>query len=177
MESRERRVEFEELVVPHLPAAYNLARWLVRQPEDAEDLVQEAYLRAFRGFDGYHGGDSRSWLLAIVRNACYSFLDRRPKADAKVEFDEQAHTPGAPAATPEALLLEKADRNSLQTALAELPVDYREAIVLRELEGMSYREIAQLTGAPVGTVMSRLSRARQQLQRVLLRTLSKGATG
>lgn len=175
MESAERRAKFEELMLPHLSAAYNLARWLVGNPEDAEDLVQEAYLRAFRGFDGYHGGDSRSWLLVIVRNACYSHLDRRRKPEEKVEFDEQAHTPEDATPTPEAMMLQNADKNSLKTALEELPVEYREAIVLRELEEMSYREISEMTGAPVGTVMSRLSRARQQLREYFTAPLRKGA--
>jgi len=152
------------LIVPHLHAAYNLARWLVRVPEDAEDLVQDAFLRAFRAFNGFHGGDGRAWLLTIVRNTCYSHLERRRKPAEKIEFDEQAHTPEGGSPTPEALLVQSSDTASLRRAVQELPAEFREVIVLRELEELSYREIAEMTGAPVGTVMSRLARARQQLR-------------
>ncbi len=173
MDSPEQRARFEGLVLPHLSAAYNLARWLVRNPQDAEDLVQEASMKAFRSFDAFRGGDSRAWLLAIVRNSCYTFLGRRRKPEEKVEFDEQKHSPESAVATQESSLIEDADRESLKQALEELPVEFREAMVLREMEGLSYREIADLTEVPVGTVMSRLSRARQQLRERLAPPLRK----
>jgi RNA polymerase sigma-70 factor (ECF subfamily) len=171
MDAHQQLARFEGLILPHLAAAYSLARWLVRSPEDAEDLLQEACLRAFRAFAGFQGGDVRAWLLVIVRNACYSFLERRGRPEERVEFDEQAHSPeGAEggAANPETLALRNADRGALQNALWELPADFREAIVLRELEGLSYREIADVLKIPIGTVMSRLSRARQQLRLFLV---------
>ena len=164
MDSPEQRTRFEGLVLPHLSAAYNLARWLVRNPQDAEDLVQEASMKAFRSFDAFRGGDCRAWLLAIVRNSCYTFLGRRRKPEEKVEFDEQQHSSESAAATQESILIAEANRESLKQALEELSVEFREAIVLRELEGLSYREISDLTEVPVGTVMSRLSRGRQQLR-------------
>jgi RNA polymerase sigma-70 factor (ECF subfamily) len=164
---------FEQVVLPHLDAAYNLARWLVRNTHDAEDVVQEAYLRAFKFFGGYQGGDARAWLLKIVRNTSYTFLEKNRPADLAEEFDETIHTagtdrPGAPEA--EAVLLQSAESRTLHDALNELPVNYREILVLRELEGMSYKEIAQLMGVPMGTVMSGLARGRFQLRERLLRT-------
>ncbi len=156
---------FEQALLPHLDAAYNLARWLMRDEQDAQDAVQDAYVRALRFFGSFHGGDARPWLLAIVRNTCHDSLRRRGAADATTPFDEEVHAPDQPAETPETLLLQQADRERLEHALAALPVPWREAIVLRELEGLSYRQIAQITGAPVGTVMSRLARARARLQR------------
>src|SRR5580700_1199358 len=152
---------FEQVVLPHLDAAYNLARWLVRRPQDAEDIVQESYLRAFKFFGGYRGGDTRAWVLKIVRNTSYSFLQKNRIADLAEEFDEQIHTTSTEQLGAEAALLQSADSRMLQQALDELPFNFREVIVLRELEGMSYREIAEVTGIPVGTVMSSLSRARE----------------
>jgi RNA polymerase sigma-70 factor (ECF subfamily) len=168
---------FEEVVLPHLDAAYNLARWLVRKPQDAEDVVQEAYLRAFKFFGGYQGGDARSWVLKIVRNTSYSFLEKNRPAELAEEFDEEVHTalvekPGA-----EAALLQSADSRMLRKALDELPVNFREVIVLRELEGMSYKEIAEVKGVPMGTVMSSLARARTQLREQLIRLRSKEEQG
>jgi RNA polymerase sigma-70 factor (ECF subfamily) len=160
---------FEQVVLPHLDAAYNLARWLVRNPHDAEDIVQEAYLRAFRFFGGYQGGDARSWLLKIVRNTSYSFLVKNRPADLAEEFDETIHTSGAQQLGAEAVLLQSADSHMLREALAELPVNFREVLVLRELEGMSYKEIAEVMSVPIGTVMSGLARGRSQLRERLLR--------
>jgi RNA polymerase sigma-70 factor (ECF subfamily) len=167
---------FEQVVLPHLDAAFNLARWLVRNPHDAEDVVQEAYLRAFKFFGGYQGGDARAWVLKIVRNTSYTFLEKNRPADLAEEFDEAIHTAsadrhGAPDA--EALLLQSADSSMLREALDELPVNYREVIVLRELEGMSYKEIAEVMGLPIGTVMSGLARGRSQLRERLLRAREK----
>src|ERR1700729_2124689 len=131
---------FEEVVLPHLDAAYNLARWLVRKPQDAEDIVQEAYLRAFKFFGGYQGGDARAWVLKIVRNTSYSFLEKNRPAELAEEFDEKIHTAGPERPDAEATLLQAADSKMLREALDGLPVNFREVIVLRELEGMSYKE-------------------------------------
>ncbi len=162
----QQRFSFEQTVMPHLDAAYNLARWLTRNDQDAEDVVQEAYLRAFRFFDGYRGGDGRAWLLAVVRNTCLTWIRQRGRKE-MVEFDEQAHGGGSAPPTPEAVLLQKAALGSVKDCLEALPVEYREAFVLRELEDMSYKEISDVAGVPIGTVMSRLSRARKRLQSCL----------
>jgi RNA polymerase sigma factor (sigma-70 family) len=160
---------FEQVVLPHLDAAYNLARWLVRNTHDAEDVVQEAYLRAFKFFGGYQGGDARAWVLKIVRNTSYSFLGKNRPADLAEEFDEEIHTTGSEHPDAEAALLQLADRRMLREALDELPVNFREVLVLRELEGMSYKEIAAVMDVPIGTVMSGLARGRDQLRERLLR--------
>jgi RNA polymerase sigma-70 factor, ECF subfamily len=155
-------------LVAHLDAAYNLARWLMRNEAEAEDSVQEAYLRAVGHFAGFRGGDGRAWLLTIVRNTCYSRL-RRKETSAHTDFDEALHsaasrqTPG-----PETVLLLAERTELVRKSLAELPAEYREILVLRELEQLSYREIANIEGIPLGTVMSRLSRARRQLQQTLM---------
>jgi RNA polymerase sigma-70 factor (ECF subfamily) len=158
----ERLVRFEQAILPHLGAAYNLARWLTRSAHDADDVVQEAYLRAYQFFDGFHGGDGRAWLLRIVRNTCYTWLEKNRPPRPLAAFDEAKHSPGRPG--PEAPVVAGEDRELLRRALAELPDEFREAIVLRELEGLSYKEIAAVTGAPIGTVMSRLARGRERLQ-------------
>src|SRR5215469_15173945 len=152
---------FEQLVMPHLDAAYNLARWLVRNQHDAEDIVQEAYLRAFRFFGGYQGGDARAWLLKIVRNTSYTFLEKRRPGELAEEFDEKT------------ALVQSVETRMLQDALAELPVNFREALVLRELEGMSYKEIAEIMDVPMGTVMSSLARGRAKLRELLLQGRGK----
>ena len=153
---------FEQVVLPHLDAAYNLARWLVRNTSDAEDMVQEAYLRAFKFFGGYQGGDARAWVLKIVRNTCYSFFEKNRPAELAEEFDEKIHTAETEQAGAEATLLKSADSRML---------------VLRELEGMSYKEIAEVTGVPIGTVMSGLARARTQLRERLLHARTKEEQG
>jgi len=158
---------FEQVVLSHLDAAYNLARWLLRSPQDAEDVVQESCLRALRFFDGFRGGDSRSWLLKIVRNTCYSWVRKNRPADLADEFDETVHSPGASIETPETSLISRAEGERVTKALEALPVAFREVIVLREIEGLSYKEISEVTGAPMGTVMSSLSRARQKLREQL----------
>jgi RNA polymerase sigma-70 factor (ECF subfamily) len=155
-------VRFEEAVLPHLDAAYNLARWLTRDPADAEDVVQEAYLRAFKFFDGFHGGDSRAWVLKIVRNTCYSWLQKNRGHNLTTEFDEEQHS--IETRDPEAALIGKIDSQILRSLLEELPLEFREIVILRELEGLSYKEIAGIADLPLGTVMSRLARARQRLQ-------------
>jgi len=165
--------QFEAALLPHLPAAYNLARWLTRNDHDAEDLVQEAYLRGFKSFAGFHGGDGRGWILAIVRNACYSWLQQRRNQELAEVFDEEVHTAEDHSGSPEAVLLQDADTQLVRDALEKLPVEFREILVLRELEGMSYREIADLAGIPVGTVMSRLARGREHLQRQLTQAVKR----
>jgi RNA polymerase sigma factor (sigma-70 family) len=152
----------------YLDAAYNLARWLVRDQTEAEDAVQEAYLRAIRHFATFRGGDGRAWLLAIVRNTCYDRLKQRGASAQTTDFDEAVHSCGQQTANPETGLLKAERKELLRRSLARLPAEYREVLVLRELEQFSYREIADIASIPVGTVMSRLSRARQQLQETLL---------
>jgi len=157
---------FEQAVIPHLNAAYNLARWLTRNGHDAEDLVQEAYLRAFRSFDTFQGQDGRSWLLAVVRNTCFTWL--RKKGDQPtVEFDEHMHSATDQSPNAESVLLNQAALGSLQDCLEALPLEFREVIILRELEELSYKEISDIARVPVGTVMSRLARARKRLQQCL----------
>ena len=162
---------FEQAVLPHLPAAYNLARWLTRNDHDAEDVVQEAYMRALRYFDGFHGGDSRPWLLAIVRHTSYTWLQHNRGHELMTAFDEDIHSLDGEATNPETLLLHRTNQLLLRQALEELPVEYREVIILRELEGLSYKEIAAIADLPVGTVMSRLARARKRLQQALVNRL------
>ena len=156
---------FERTILPHLDAAYNLARWLTRNEADAEDVVQEACLRAFKFFGGFHGGNSRAWLLTIVRNTCYTWLRQNRAHETATEVDEELSS--VESNNPEIILLENANKQLLKQALEELPVEFREAVILRELEGLSYKEIADITAVPVGTVMSRLARARKRLQHCL----------
>jgi len=153
------------MVVPHQAAAYNLARWLTGNDQDAEDVVQEAYLRALRFFDNFHGIDGRSWILAIVRNACYTWLRQNRRKPLALE-DEMLEVPDT-RPNPEAVHLAEIDQKMLRQAIEDLPDEFREAIILRELEGLSYKEIGAITGAPIGTVMSRLARARQRLEKAL----------
>jgi RNA polymerase sigma-70 factor, ECF subfamily len=159
------QLRFEQLVLPHLDAAFNLARWILRNRSDAEDVAQEAMLRAYRFFSGFHGGDARAWLLQIVRNTCFTWLEKNRPVEPITEFDEELHAPGT--ATPESLAIATNNHERLTRALESLPPRHREIIVLRELEGCSYKEIAAITSTPIGTVMSSLSRARHQLQLAL----------
>jgi len=160
--------QFEQLVMPHLDAAYNLARWLAGNDHDAQDIVQEAYVRAFRFVGGFRGGNSRSWLLTIVRNTAYTWL-RKNNARSVVYIDDEelAEIEDPAALAGDVALLQRADAGTLRAALEQLPVEFREAIVLRELEGLSYKEIAEVADVPIGTIMSRLARARKQLSEVL----------
>jgi RNA polymerase sigma-70 factor (ECF subfamily) len=154
---------FEEIVVPHLNAAYNLARWLLRNDDDAQDAVQEASLRAYRFFDGYRGGDAKSWLLAIVRNTCMTWRRRTQRGLSTVLFDETVHR-AAHESTAEQQLVDAGRIGALRHCIEGLPVDYREILILREFEEMSYKQIAETATLPIGTVMSRLARARQRLE-------------
>jgi len=162
------RERFERLVLPHLDAAFNLARWLTRSDVDAQDMVQEAYLRALRFFSGFHGDDARTWLLRIVRNTCYTWLKQNRANELTAVFNEEVHTSATQEdPNPESLMLGNAERAMLLEGLEQLPVEWRETLILRELEGLPYREIATVTDVPIGTVMSRLARARARLQQIL----------
>ena len=174
LDENDKTREFESIALPHLDAAYNLARWLTRDDHNAEDLVQNAYLRAFRFFDGYQGGNMRSWLLTILRNTCYTWLHQNRASYSAEVFDEEIHSEESSGiADPEIQALASADKETLRRALEELPDVFREALVLRELEGMSYKEIADVTSVSIGTVMSRLARGRTRLRESLSVSLGK----
>ncbi|MGO9446353.1 MAG: sigma-70 family RNA polymerase sigma factor [Thiobacillaceae bacterium] len=165
---------FEAAALPHLTAAYNLARWLLRDDQSAQDVVQDAYLRGLRYFDSFRGGDARPWLLGIVRNCCYTWLKQRGSTE-QVEFDEawdsradEAHLNATPD-NPEQLLMRKQNMERIDRAIEALPLVFREVIVLREIEDLSYEQIAEAVAIPVGTVMSRLARARAMLRPLLAR--------
>jgi RNA polymerase sigma factor (sigma-70 family) len=170
-ESQRRGARFERLVLPHLDAAYNLARWLVRDPHQAQDVVQEACVRALRFLDSCKGDDGRAWLLAIVRNTFFSTWRKRPREELHGEISEDSALWGGDANAweldPAAVFSRKSERERIDRALLRLPLEYREVVILRELEDLSYREIADVLSVPAGTVMSRLSRARGLLARYL----------
>jgi len=157
--------EFEQLFLPHLDAAYSLACLLMRSRQDAEDVVQESYLRALRAFSGFRGEATRAWLLTIVRNTCFTWLSNNRSRANDPEYDEGLHESSSP--TPEAASIEKERAQAVGRCIERLPLEFREAIVLREMEDLSYSEIAKITGVPPGTVMSRLARARVRLARCL----------
>jgi RNA polymerase sigma factor (sigma-70 family) len=159
--ARDTGAEFESLFLPHLDAACNLARLLTRNANDAEDVVQESYLKALRAFSSFRGEASRPWFLTIVRNTSFTWLRDNHGRTQGAEFREELHA--SDAATPEAESLEQERLRTVERCVNELPADFREAIVLREMEELSYQEIADITGVPRGTVMSRLSRARARL--------------
>ena len=158
---------FEAVVLPHLDAAYNLARWLTRDEHDASDVVQESMVRALRGFETYHGGDGRAWMLSVVRNTCYTWLRKNRAAAPEPLPDDLIEADQGPLSDPAARLVQAADAERLRCAIDQLPVEFREIFVLRELEGLSYKEIGQVAELQIGTVMSRLSRARRRLQESL----------
>lgn len=162
----EDRARFEALVLPHLDAAFNLARWLLRNPADAQDVTQEALLRAYRFFHTFRAGNARAWLLQIVRNSCYTWLQKKDNWENVDELEETSLP--TEKYTPESLAIASSDGKRLAAALEQLPAAFREVLVLRELEGCSYKEIAAITGRPLGTVMSALARARKQLKDVLV---------
>lgn len=169
--TREKR--FQAIVMPHLNSAFNLACWLTRSHPDAEDVVQEAYLRAFKFFDSFHGDDGRAWLLTIVRNTFYTWYQQNQTQNTL--FDEQYHSPDGENVVdtqyvdnnPENLLSQKDSQQQLLQALQALPLEFREVMVLRELEDLSYKQISAVVGIPIGTVMSRLGRGRKLLEKVL----------
>ena len=175
--------DFERQMLPHLDAAYNLARWLMRNDEDAEDAVQDAFLRAYQAFASYQGGSEKAWLMTIVRNVCLTLLKRRVRSGNVVMLDEAMGeveeasadiVPASLSSRPDAELLAKIERARVQTALRKLPQNLREIVVLREFEDLSYQEISEVVGVPVGTVMSRLSRARERLKAVLTESENGG---
>ena len=164
---------FEDVMLPHLDAAHNLAKWLLRNEEDAKDVVQEAYLRAFKSFGGFHGSNGRAWLLTIVRNTSYTLLKKNRAADLTTTFDEEIHAASDESASP-AIIVEHAEDAELVTkAIDELPAEFREILVLRHQEGLSYKEIADIAQIPPGTVMSRLARARAKLREYLAAQIGK----
>ena len=166
-------VQFERLMLPHLDSAYHLARWLVRNEHDAQDQVQEAYLRAYRFFPQFRGGDGRAWLLTIVRNTAMTWLGTGRASIATREFDEERHGE-VDSDGPESQALRQDARDQVNIALKKLSVEFREVLVLREMEDLSYREISQIAGIPVGTVMSRLSRARKEFAALLVKEEGDG---
>jgi RNA polymerase sigma-70 factor (ECF subfamily) len=166
---------FEQVVLPHLDSAYNLARWLTGNEHDAEDVVQDAYLRAAKFFDSFRGGDARPWLITIVRRACYDWLERNRSHQSLTVFDEELHSDQGDELDPAQLALREESREMLRQALSELPIEFREVLVLRELEGLSYKEIAAITSLPPGTIMSRLARARERLRNCVIKNLREGA--
>jgi RNA polymerase sigma factor (sigma-70 family) len=169
----EELVSFEQAMLPHLDAAHNLAKWLVRNDQDAQDVVQEAYLRAFRSFAGFRGSNGRAWLLTIVRNTAYTLLKKNRSVDLSTTFDEEVHVTGQESASP-ATILEHADNAELiRNAMDELPTEFREILTLRHQEDLSYKEIGEILKIPTGTVMSRLARARAKLKEYLTSCISQ----
>ncbi len=177
---------FGDMALPHLDSAYNLARWLTRDDHDAQDIVQESYLRAFRSFGGFRGDNARPWLLAIVRNTCYTWLKQHRRAEVEVPYDDDIHGGedrvdggggGAHDTNPEAILARLDDVRLIDEALQRLPVGYREVVVLRDIEDLSYKEIAAVAGLPIGTVMSRLARGRKLLVTHLTQLRDGGSHG
>ncbi|MBV9107168.1 MAG: sigma-70 family RNA polymerase sigma factor [Verrucomicrobia bacterium] len=160
----EERRQFEEIFLPFLDAAYNLARWIVQHDQDAQDIVQEAYLRAFKGFHGFRGGNGRAWLLTIVRNTAYSWIHKHAPDEKLVPYEEEKHAEIISFDQSAREITTEKRKEYLENALVRLPTEYREVIVLYELEGLSYKELALALDIPVGTVMSRLSRGRRRLQ-------------
>ncbi|HWW85293.1 MAG TPA: sigma-70 family RNA polymerase sigma factor [Vicinamibacterales bacterium] len=161
------RRTFEDIVLPHLDAAFNYARWLTRNDSDAQDVVQDAYVRALRFFSSLRGDDARAWLLTIVRNTWYGRFSRPGASEPSVVFDEKTDHRSDDTLDPEALMIQQQQIDVVRRAIEELPVDFREVIILRELEGLSYKDISTVVGIPIGTVMSRLSRGRERLLAIL----------
>ena len=164
---------FEAVMLPHLDAAHNLAKWLLRNEQDAQDVVQEAYLRAFKSFSGFHGTNGRAWLLTIVRNTSYTLLKKNRAVDFTTPFDEEIHAVEHESASPATILEHSEDWDLIRQAMDALPAEFREILVLRHQEGLSYKEIADIAQIPPGTVMSRLARARAKLKEYLAARMSK----
>src|SRR5216117_2142829 len=164
---------FEEAILPHLDAGHNLARWLLRNEQDAQDVVQEAYLRAFKSFGGFHGSNGRAWLLTIVRNTSYTLLKKNRAVDLTTTFDEEVHATGHESAGPVTILEHAEDTELIRGAVDELPAEFREILILRHQEDLSYKEIGEILKVPTGTVMSRLARARAKLREYLATRIGK----
>jgi RNA polymerase sigma factor (sigma-70 family) len=164
---------FEETMLPHMDAAHNFARWLLRNEQDAQDVVQEAYLRAFKSFAGFHGSNGRAWLLTIVRNTSYTLLKKTHAVDLTTTFDEEIHGSGQESVSPATILEHSEDAKLIKEAMDELPAEFREILALRHQEGLSYKEIADIAQIPPGTVMSRLARARAKLRECLAARIGK----
>lgn len=174
VDHQEKLQKFDRLVLRHMDSAFNLARWFTRNPDDAKDLAQEAFLRAFKAFDRFEGEDGRVWLLTIVRNLYYTSVSHKQPEPAA--FDEEIHSSEEFSSSPEVLLLRDAEAQVVRHAIEELPAEFRGPLVLREMEGLSYKEIAAIMDVPMGTVMSRLARARDYLKRSLLAS-ARGKSG
>jgi len=172
-QAKEELMSFEEAMLPHLDAAHNLAKWLLRNEQEAQDVVQEAYLRAFRSFGGFRGTNGRAWLLTIVRNTSYTLLKKSHAVDLTTPFDEEIHATGHESVSPATILEHSEDAQLIKEAMDELPAEFREILVLRHQEGLSYKEIADIAQIPPGTVMSRLARARAKLKEYLAARISK----
>jgi RNA polymerase sigma-70 factor (ECF subfamily) len=172
-QAKEEITSFEEAMLPHLDAAHNLAKWLLRNEQDAQDVVQEAYLRAFRSFNGFRGTNGRAWLLTIVRNTSYTLLKKSHAVDLTTPFDEEIHATGHESVSPATILEHSEDSDLITEAMDALPAEFREIVVLRHQEGLSYKEIADIAQIPPGTVMSRLARARAKLKEYLAARMSK----
>src|SRR3989440_12610244 len=164
---------FEAIMLPHMDAAHNLARWLLRSEQDAQDIVQEAYLRAFKSFSGFHGSNGRAWLLTIVRNTSYTVLKKNRAVDFTTPFDEEIHATGHESVSPATILEHSEDAELIKEAMDALPAEFREILVLRHQEGLSYKELGDIAQIPLGTVMSRLARARDKLKEYLAVRMSK----
>ena len=170
---REDLLSFEAVMLPHLDAAHNLARWLLRNEQDAQDVVQEAFLRAFKSFGGFHGSNGRAWLLTIVRNTSYTLLKKNRAIDLTTPFDEEIHASGHDSVSPATILEHSENAELIKEAMDELPAEFREILALRHQEGLSYKEIAEIAQIPPGTVMSRLARARAKLREYLSARIGK----
>jgi RNA polymerase sigma-70 factor (ECF subfamily) len=166
-------MSFEAMMLPHLDAAHNLAKWLLRNEQDAQDVVQEAFLRAFKSFGGFHGSNGRAWLLTIVRNTSYTLLKKNRAVDFTTTFDEEIHVAGHESVSPATILEHSEDAELIKEAMDELPAEFREILTLRHQEGLSYKEIADIAQIPPGTVMSRLARARAKLKEYLAAQIGK----
>jgi RNA polymerase sigma-70 factor (ECF subfamily) len=164
---------FEAVMLPHMDAAHNLARWLLRNEQDAQDVVQEAYLRAFKSFSGFHGSNGRAWLLTIVRNTSYTLLKKNRTADLTTTFDEEIHATGQESVGPATILEHAEDAELIKNAMNKLPAEFREILTLRHQEELSYQEIGEILKIPTGTVMSRLARARAKLREYLASQISQ----
>jgi RNA polymerase sigma factor (sigma-70 family) len=166
-------VSFEQAMLPHLDAAHNLARWLLRNEQDAQDVVQEAFLRAFRSFAGFRGSSGRAWLLTIVRNTAYTLLKKNRTTDFTTVFDEEIHASDCESVSPATILEHVEDEELIKSAMDKLPAEFREILVLRHQESLSYNEIGEILKIPIGTVMSRLARARGKLKEYLAARISQ----